>query len=207
MYIARKEEKAGELRVADTPERVSAEIVALAAAVLGETEYQKAGTLAEKFYGTGEDKAAARCELLEMLEPPPERPLYYAQWEGQFLPRWARDIVRILGDFIYRLVKAAILEKPADSAATFTSLQQALDTFEDCWAEEKELAGLLRSFNSALYQDMTDVAEEGYIPHRFNARDAAWLTYIAVTLAERITRVSHLALNVRFDREGDCDKS
>ncbi len=206
MYIARAEEKAGELRVADQPERVSAEIVSLARATLGEQDYRKAETLAEKFYGTGEDKAAARCELLEMLEPPPERPLYYAQWEGQFLPRWARDIVRILGDFVYRLVKAAINDKAAGSNLTFTSLEQAIDGFEACWADEIELTGLIKSFSSALYQDNSDAPEEGYTPHRFSARDAAWLTYVAIALADRITMVSPLALSVRLDEDGKDGK-
>jgi len=203
MYLAPKEERAGMLRSKAPPERVSAEIACLAERILSEQHYQQAEELARKFSGTSDDKASARNELSEMLQPPPLRPLAYAPWEAQFLPRWSRDTLRILGDFVYKLVKAAVYEKTGDSNVHWSSLKQAIDEFDRCWTDSSEVTEVLRSFHSTLYRDAEGEVRplEGYKEHRFVARDAVLIAFVAMSLAEKITSISHVAQKARLDEE------
>ena len=93
MHYHYEEEQAGELRddhlTGKITERLTAdkEVVSLAHEVLTEQQYLEAEDLAKKLVGKKREKAFAREKLMEIVEPPPKRPLYYTQWEIQFLPR------------------------------------------------------------------------------------------------------------------------
>src|SRR3989337_3432912 len=78
----------------------------LAKETLDPSQLEKAEEIAFMFIGNRTQKTKAIFSLMKMVEPPPKRPLYYAMMELQGLPRWTRDAIRYLGDYIDLLVKA-----------------------------------------------------------------------------------------------------
>ena len=74
------------------------------------------------FVGNKAKKREAIFILMKMVEPPPKRPLYYAQNELRFLPRWTRIAIKYLGDYIDLLVKAMAFEFTKDQRCKERSL-------------------------------------------------------------------------------------
>ncbi len=204
-----EEEKAGELRsdhlTGKASERLSADeqIISLAKEVLSEQQYLEAEELAKKLVGKKSEKAFTRKRLMDIVKPPPKRPLYYTHWDIQFLPHRTRDTIRDLGDFIDMLVKAAVYEKTNDSRIFRSSLGPAIDKFEKNRPESKQLAEILRKYNRFLYRDAKHDFKlpEGRREHRFTSREAVLTTFITMNLAERIIRISPAAGRLRRDEE------
>lgn len=117
MYYPYHGSKAGMLRdrhlTANTSEYLLADdqVVSLAKDVLSDEEYLEAEELAVRLTETKREKDSARTKLMELVKPPPKRPLYYAESEMLRLPRWTRDALRYLGDHVDVLVKSAVYEK------------------------------------------------------------------------------------------------
>jgi hypothetical protein len=209
MYYPYSRGKAGNLRTRYKTAKhseyllASREIVSLAQEILAGQEYLEAEDLAEKLTGTRREKDFARQRLMEIIKPPPKRPLYYAQHEIQYLPLWTRDALRYLGDFIDMLVKAAIHEKTRDSRIFRSSLGPAIDKFQAYWPNSKTLCDLLRKYNSFLYRgakhDFT--LPSGRRAHRFTSREVVLTAFITMNLADRITAVSTMAEKVRRDEQ------
>jgi len=83
----------------------SPEIVGLAQQVLTPEEFDRAIRFSVMLVSSKSKKNQAIQELRRMVSPPPKRPLFYAQHELEFLPRWTRDAIRYLGDYIDVLTK------------------------------------------------------------------------------------------------------
>jgi len=204
-----KSEIAGELRsehlTGKASERLLAdeEIILLAKEVLTEQQYVEAEDLAKKVAGKKSEKAFAVARLMELVKPPPKRPLYYTEWDIQFLPYRTRDPIRDLGDFIDMLVKAAVYEKNNDDRIFRSSLGPAINKFGMCRPESKELADILRKYNRFLYRDAKHDFRlpKGRKEHRFTSREAVLTVFITMNLADRITSISSMAARVRRDEE------
>ena len=204
-----EEDQAGELRdshlTGKPSERLLAneEIISLAKDVLNEQQYSEAEELAKKLVGTKSEKAFARERLMNIVKPPPKRPIYYTQWEIQFLPHWTRDIIRDLGDFIDMLVKAAVYEKTNDNRVFHSSLGPAIDKFEACIQNHRQLANRLRRYNRCLYRDAKHDFRlpKGRKEHRFTAREVVLTIFITMNLADIIVNISPMAARVKRDEE------
>ncbi len=89
MHYPFEEGKAGRLldrhMKSDASEYVMAapEMVALAQDVLAEAELKEAERLAVDLTADEATQDKARERLMALLEPPPKRPIYYAQWRSQ----------------------------------------------------------------------------------------------------------------------------
>lgn len=209
MYYPYDEGKAGELRdrhrTAKASEHLLAdrEIVSLAKEILSEREYLEAEELAKRLTKTKREKDSARVKLMELVKPPPKRPVYYAQYEMHRLPRWTRDALRYLGDFIDILVKSAVYEKTRDTRIFHFSLGPAIDKFQIYWPDSKRLADLLRKYNRFLYRGAKHNFElpKGRKTHRFTSREVVLTAFITMSLADRITAVSRAADRVRRDEK------
>ena len=70
------------------------------------SKLEEAENISLMFAGNKRKKRQAIYQLIEIVAPPPKRPLYYAQNEMKVLPHWTRDGIRYLGDYIDLLVKA-----------------------------------------------------------------------------------------------------
>lgn len=209
MYYPYEEEEAGELRsdhlTGKASERLLADeqIVSFAKEVLSEQKYLEAEELAKKLVGEKSEKTFAREKLMDIVNPPPKRPLYYTQWEIQFLPHHTRDTMRDLGDFIDMLVKATIYEKTSNNRIFRSSLGPAIDEFERCRPESKQLAEILRKYNRFLYRDAKHdfTLPKGRKEHRFTSREAVLTIFITMNLADKITAISSMAERVRQDKK------
>jgi hypothetical protein len=209
MYYPYHEGRAGKLRTQRQTTRSSeylladSEIVTLAREILTEEQYLEAEEISGKLAGKKRERDLAKDRLLEIVKPPPKRPLYYAQEEITLLPRWTRDALRDLGDFIDLLVKSAVYEKTHDKRSFNLSLGPAIDLFQKLWPTSKELANLLRRYNRFLYRgakhDFTLPA--GRTVHRFTSREVVLTSFITMNLADKITSISQLADKARHDQE------
>jgi len=88
----------------------SAEILNLAKQVLSETDFSNAMKLSVMLVSSKSVKRSAIEELTVLVAPPPKRPMYYAQHEIQFLPRWTRNAIRYLGDYVDLVCKHLVYE-------------------------------------------------------------------------------------------------
>ena len=178
------------------------EIIALAKDVLSEQEYSEAEEVAKHLTGRKSDKDLARGRLVALVKPPPKRPIYYAQYEMLFLPRWTRDALRYLGDFIDMLVKSAVYEKTSDRRVFGLSLGPAINLFQRCWPGYESLVDLLQRYNRFLYRgakhDFTLPAN--HKTHRFTAREVVLTTFITMNLADKLSAISYMAKEARNDK-------
>jgi hypothetical protein len=115
MYYPFDEDRAGALRgrheTSDASEYLlpAPEVVSVARDVLSEAEYREAEEAANKLTGNKRAKDSARARLVDLVKPPPKRPIYYAQHEIQYFPRRTGNALRYLGDFV--------AHSPADNTA------------------------------------------------------------------------------------------
>jgi|GEM_PF-1554921 len=208
MYYPYKDNAAGRLRSRWQTNRPSeylsaaTEITALASDMLPVGVYREAEALAVGLAGTRRQQDKARSTLIEMVAPPPKRPLYYCQYHIRFLPHWTRDALRDLGDFVDMLVKAAVYEKTGSSRIFQAPLGPAINGFSGQYPGEKHLTDWLRRYNRFLYRpakhDLTLPA--GRRQHRFTSREAVLCVFITMNLADSITALSQLATRARDDQ-------
>jgi hypothetical protein len=208
MHFPYEEDEAGVIRgrhkTSDASEYLLAEreIIALAKDVLSEREYSEAEEVAKQLTGKKRDKDLARARLVALVKLPPKRPIYYAQYEMLFLPRWTRNALRYLGDFIDMLVKSAVYEKINDRRVFGLSLGPAINQFQRCWPSYESLVDSLQRYNRFLYRgakhDFTLPA--GRKTHRFTAREVVLTAFITMNLADKIVSISYMAKEARNDK-------
>lgn len=209
MYYPFEEGKAGVFRdrhkTSDASEYLLAapEVVSLARDILSEEEYWEAEELAKKLTGNKRAKDLAKARLIELVKPPPKRPIYYAQHEMEYLPRWTRNALRYLGDFVDMLVKSSVYEKSRDHRVFASSFGPAISQFRRYWPNHGSLADLLSRYNHFLYRgakhDFTLPANRK--SHRFTSREVVLTAFITMNLADRLTSISSAAREVRNDKE------
>ena len=83
---------------------ISPEVSALARKVLTKAEIEKADSISLMLIGKG-TKNKGIAELRKIVVYRPKRPLSYAYYELGFLPRWTRNAVRYLCDYVDQLCK------------------------------------------------------------------------------------------------------
>ena len=202
-----EKDAAGQLRsghkTSDPAERLLADsaILSLAKAVLPREEYDESEKLAEMLAGTETSRNLARTKLIHMVRPPPKRPLYYCQHEVEFLPRWTRDALRYLGDFVDAMVKHAVYGEEQKAAIFQKSLGPAIDAFAKCFPNESTLVGWLRDYNKFLYRDAKHDMKlpANRTEHRFTSREVVLCLFITMKLADLITVLSPAAADYRTD--------
>ena len=179
------------------------EIVQLAKEVLSTQVYDEAEQTAIKLTGTKKAKDLARTRLMEIVSPPPKRPLYYAQMEIEFLPRWTRNTLRYLGDYIDMMVKSATYEKQPDRRIFRVSFGPAIKAFSNNWPAESKLVDLLGRYNRFLYRpakhDFTLPRGRKY--HRFTSREVVLCAYVTMQLGEELAQLSKVANSAKLDKE------
>jgi hypothetical protein len=191
-----KTSKSGEYLLA------SEEIISLAKDVLSTIEYESAEKIAKQLTGDKNQKDLARASLISLVKPPPKRPIYYAQYELLFLPRWTRNALRYLGDYVDLLVKSTVYEKMKEKRIFGLSLGPAIQLFQKYWPEQGKLVEILQKYNKFLY---TEAKHDFKLPanreiHRFTAREVVLTAFITMNIAERLTAISHMAEEAKNDK-------
>jgi len=179
----------------------SDDILTLAKDILPEDTYLKADELSRMLVGSKSERNAARTALIRVLLPLPKRPVYYLAHELEFLPRWTREALRILGDFIDMLTKAAVYEKEGKRDIFRTSFGPAVKKFKTFYPQEKQLTEWLDRYNRFLYRDAKHDFRlpTGRTEHRFTSREVVLCVFVTKDLANRITALSATAARVRRD--------
>ena len=181
----------------------ASEIVQLARDVLAPGQYEEAELVAKQLTGSKKSKDSARARLLEIVCPPPKRPIYYAQHEIQFLPRWTRDALRDLGDYVDMMVKSATYERQQSKRVFRVSFGPAVDAFRKHWPEQGKLADVLQRYNRFLYRPAKHDFKlpRGRMHHRFTSREVVLSAYVTMKLGEMLAHISKLANSVKHDKE------
>lgn len=182
----------------------SPEILRLARQVLSGKEFDRAMKLSVMLVSSKSVKKDAIEQLMEMVAPPPKRPMYYAQHEIQFLPRWTRDAIRYLGDYVdlvakhltYELLKGASKETiPLGGTITLLEKRQALPENILAW---------LKSYNLFLYRPGKHDFQlpAGRHAHRFTSQEVVLTAFVTLRLVEILKQYSNCAqdLNCHFDK-------
>ncbi len=178
------------------------EIVTLAKDVLDTATYNEAENIAILLTGKKRDKDQARRRLVNLVKPPPKRPIYYAQHEIMFLPRWTRDALRDLGDYIDMMVKSAVYEKTQDRKFFNVPLGPAIKAFSQNWPLQNKLSGYLEKYNQFLYRP---AKHDFKLPpnrkqHRFTAREVVLSAYVTMQLGKELAKLSNVANAVKNDQ-------
>jgi len=154
--------------------------------------------------GTKRQADSAREQLIQLVAPPPKRPLYYCQHELQFLPRWTRDALRDLGDYIDLLLKEALYEITSNERVFRNPFGSTIDaiaklprrTFSD------DLLSKLRIFNNFIYAPAKHDFKlpTGRRDHRFTSREVVISAFVTMRLAATITELSQRARLASLDK-------
>ena len=182
----------------------SPEIVGLAQQVLTPEEFDRAIRFSVMLVSSKSKKNQAIQELRRMVSPPPKRPLFYAQHELEFLPRWTRDAIRYLGDYIDVLTKHLAYQLTnAPNVKTFP-FGASIKVIEKANLLPDHLIGWLRQYNSFLYRpgkhDFT--LPPGRRGHRFTAKEVVLTAFVTIALANILRQYSSCSvdLDCHFDK-------
>ena len=174
----------------------------LAKDVLTPSELDKAENTSTMLAGNRRNKKEAVLFLVDLVAPPPKRPLYYAQHEMKFLPRWTRNGIRYLGDYIDLLVKAMAFEYTKDHGCKKSSLGINLRRLKPKkYKIAPDLLDKLRRYNSFLYQPgKHDFRLPKGRGHRFTSREVVLTAFITMKIAEEIKKISRFAKQLSDDQ-------
>lgn len=167
----------------------------LAQEVLSGKEYIEAETTAVYLVRGEKLQKAAMQRLMTLVKPPPKHPLANAQEAIKGLPRFTREAIRYLANYIELLVQSWSFEVTGDAATKTRSLGNNVRRLQPKkLGLPQDLIEQMRRYNSFLFtparHDFTIFKGQR---HRFTAREVVLIAYITMKLAERIKELSSAA--------------
>jgi hypothetical protein len=170
-------------------------LVELAQDVLTEKEYIEAETTAVYLVRSKKLNEAAMQRLKALVAPPPKNPLSAAQETLKDLPRFTRDAIQYLAEFVELLVRAWTFEVTGEAATKTRSLGSNVRKLQPKkLGLPQDLMDYLKRYNSFVFtpakHDFTIFKGQR---HRFSSREVVLLAYITMKLAERIMKLSSAA--------------
>ena len=169
------------------------EIVNLAQDVLPLEKIEEANKISQMLLGSKQRKKYAKAKLTLEVGLKPSRPLLYLMPLFQRLPRFTRDCIRYLGDYIDLLTKELAFEYAGGKART-SSLGKNATTMIRKTPELRDLARKLRRYNEFLYSPgKHDFSLPPGRKHRFTAKEVVLTTFVTAALAEQIKSISEFA--------------
>lgn len=180
----------------------SDEILSLARQVLSETQYNRAMNLSVMLVSSKSVKRDAFEELTTIVAPPPKRPMSYAQHEIQFLPRWTRDAIRYLGDYVDIVSKHVVYELLKVRTGN-ASLGATIQLLERRNALPSNILTWLKDYNQFLYRPGKHDFRlpQGRKEHRFTSQEVVLTAFVTLRLVEILKQYSQCneELNCRHD--------
>jgi len=170
-------------------------LTALAQDVLSGKEYIEAETTAVYLVRSKKLHDAAKKRLIALVAPPPKHPLAAAQEAIKGLPRFTRDAIQSLADYLELLVRAWTFELTGDAATKTRSLGSNIRRLQPkSLGLPEDLFDQLKRYNSFVFtpakHDFTIFKGQR---HRFSSREVVLLAYVTMKLAERIRELSPAA--------------
>lgn len=166
------------------------------------TQFEEAEQISILLAGSKKQKREAVSHLTEVVALPPKRPLYYAQHELEYLPRWTRNGIRYLGDYIDLLVKAMAYEFTKDPRCKKSSLGANVRKLSPKkHGIPSELVDRLAKYNSFLYQPgKHDFNIQHNRSHRFTSKEVVMTAFITMKLADDIKKLSQFATKISLNQ-------
>lgn len=176
----------------------SAEILSLARELLSEDQFNKAMKLSIMLVSSKTVKRDAIEQLTTIVAPPPKRPMYYAQHEIQFLPRWTRDAIRYLGDYV-DLVSRHLVYELWKVRLGNASLGVAINLLETRRGLPDNILIWLRAYNQFLYRPGKHDFKlpQGRREHRFTSQETVLTAFVTLRLVEILKQYSNCSENLR----------
>ena len=170
-------------------------LTALSQEVLTEQEYLEAETTAVYLVRGKKQQKAAMQRLTALVAPPPKHPLESAQEAIKALPRFTRDAIQLLAEYIELLVRAWTFEITGEAATKNRSLGSNVRKLQPKkLGLPEDLINHLKRYNSFIFtparHDFTIFKGQR---HRFTSREVVLLAYITMKLANRIKELSSAA--------------
>ena len=177
-------------------------VIELAEDTLTPSELDEAERISIMLAGSKRQRREAIYYLMKLVSPPPKRPLYYAEMEMRGLPRWTRDAIRYLGDYIDLLVKSMVFEYTKDNRCKEYSLGRNIRMLKlRKHGIPPELIDQLKRYNSFLYRPgKHDFRVPPGRGHRFTSKEVVLTAFITMRLADEIKELSQSATKVSLDQ-------
>lgn len=123
----------------------------------------------------------------------PNRPLYYVEYHLTHLPRWTRDSMRYLGDYIDQLMKFLTSEKLEHGGYLARSLGYNLNKLRNKNILPQNLINQLYDFNSSLYVPAKHDFDVKNRSHRFTSKEVVYACFITMVLGKKLISLSERA--------------
>lgn len=181
---------------------VNNDILELARKTLSQQQIETVERIVQHLIKKGHQRKLAIAELVRYIGIHPLRPLFYLNsMHLMYLPRYTRDCMRYLGDYVDLLLKACIFDKtknPKQKRAPFGANVNASRGVLDA-----ELTTHLEEFNKSIYQP----AKHDFSPlqpgrkHRFTAGEVAYSVFISKNIGIKLVNASELTRRVAEDKD------
>jgi hypothetical protein len=151
-----------------------------------------ADKLSEDLCNGKKTREMARIILMNVVKPPPKRPLYYCHYEIRFLPRWTRNIVRYLGDYIDLLERMAwkkFAQEKYKPGISPKLLREKLKKFIP-----GELFEKIEEYDKLFWRPSKHDfnVDESLRRNRFTSRETVYCIFITLELADRIKKFAEI---------------
>ena len=170
---------------------IEGEVLKLAKEILSDLQIKEADQISEELAESKSKKNKARKELKQVMHFGPKRPMYYLQRELSDLPRWTRDAMRYLGDYVDHLVKFYSAELCNNDAYKKRSLGINLNAIGHKIPDN--LYSILHKYNKLLYvpakHDMVVINRR----HRFTCKEVVYACFMTKRISEIIVKLSKAA--------------
>ena len=148
-----------------------------------------------------ETKNKGIAELRKIVGYRPKRPLFYAYNELGFLPRWTRDAVRYLCDYVDQLCKHWAYICTQNEASLKGSMGTSLSKIKKNTGEQySNLISILEGYNNVFYvpakHDFT--LPNGRREHRITSKEVVYAAFITINIAHLIREIT------KCDLEMEC---
>jgi hypothetical protein len=175
---------------------IDQEILELSQKVLTNSEIAEANKIAIEL--TLQSKRGhAIGTLRSIIGMRPKRPIYYANFHLGHLPRWTRDAVTDLGDYIDQLVKYCVAEKKTGIFKP-KSLGPNLEALKGIVSEE--LREVLGRFNKIIYVPAKHDFDVKNRRHRFTSKEVVFIVFLTKKLSGKIISISDRARDYSEDK-------
>lgn len=173
---------------------VSDDVLDLAKSILSPEEIDHANEITLMIIGRKSLRNSGILELQKILGVKPYRPLYYAHFELERLPRWTRSSVRYVCDYIDQLCKHWAYIYTQRTSSLNGSMGSSLKTIRKKEGKNHEgLIDILEKFNNVFYvpakHDFS--LPEGRRNHRITVKEVVYTVFISVELARRIKIITN----------------
>ncbi len=166
-------------------------VLALAQDVLNQAEIREADALADQLINSKESYGQVIQTLQNKIGRIPKRPLYYLNYELTLLPDQTRDVARYAGDYIDQLMKHCSHEHTKfikKLKSHYSSLGGNIKNTEKFLGSE--LYDILNRYNKFIYVPAKHNFDIRNKPHLFSAKEAIFICYITIALAQKLITLS-----------------